>query len=146
MILISHRGNLNGREPEKENNPAYISNAINKGFEVEIDVWLKDNIWYLGHDSPTYEIAFDWLRNKKVWCHAKNIEALNILLKNDIHCFWHQEDDVTLTSCGFMWTYPEKTLTDTSIAVVLEKYSGIPKKCVGICSDYIITYNNNIGD
>ena len=72
----------------------------------------------------------------------KNIEALNKMLKEDIHCFWHQEDDVTLTSCGFMWTYPEKTVTDTSIAVLIKKNSKIPKKVLGICSDYVVTYKN----
>ena len=43
MILISHRGNLEGKQPEQENNPLYIYNALNKGYEVEIDVWYKDN-------------------------------------------------------------------------------------------------------
>ena len=142
MILISHRGNLRGRIPEYENDPSYIEKALKEGFEVEIDVWYKDNEWYLGHDEPTYHINMNWLRNKKLWCHAKNIEALNKMLKEDIHCFWHQEDDVTLTSCGFMWTYPEKTVTDTSIAVLIKKNSKIPKKVLGICSDYVVTYKN----
>ena len=28
MILISHRGNINGPNPEMENNPEYIQKAI----------------------------------------------------------------------------------------------------------------------
>ena len=43
MILISHRGNINGKNPEKENHPDYIWVAIQAGYEVEIDVWFKDN-------------------------------------------------------------------------------------------------------
>ena len=140
MILISHRGNLEGKVSEWENDPNYVNNALDAGYEVEIDVWYKNGKWYLGHDEPTYQIELNYLRNKKLWCHAKNIEALNKMLKEDIHCFWHQEDDVTLTSSGFMWTYPEKQLTDTSICVLPEKNSKIPKKCLGICSDYIINY------
>jgi hypothetical protein len=62
------------------------------------------------------------------------------MLKEDIHCFWHQDDDVTLTSCGFMWTYPGKPLTDTSICVKPEKNFEIPKKVLGICSDYVVNY------
>ena len=71
MILISHRGNLRGRIPKYENNPSYIEKALKEGFDVEIDVWYKDNEWYLGHDEPTYHINMNWLRNKKLWCHAK---------------------------------------------------------------------------
>ena len=142
MILISHRGNLEGKQPEQENNPLYIYNALNKGYEVEIDVWYKDNEFYLGHDEPTYHINLNWLRDKKLWCHAKNIEALNVMLDNDIHCFWHQEDDVTLTSCGFIWTYPGQKLTDKSICVLPEKNNEIPKKALGICSDCIVNYKH----
>jgi len=140
MILISHRGNINGRISEMENNPTYIYNALNKEFEVEIDVWYKDGGWYLGHDKPEYHINLDYLRNKKLWCHAKNIEALTLMLENNIHCFWHQEDDVTLTSCGFIWTFPGRKLTEKSICVLPEKIDEIPKDCIGICSDYIEKY------
>ena len=142
MILISHRGNLKGKVPEYENDPGYIDEALNKGYEVEIDVWYKDEEWYLGHDEPRYGINLEYLKHDKFWCHAKNIEALNKMLERDIHCFWHQEDDVTLTSKGYMWTYPGKELTHKSIAVLPEINNDIPKKCLGICSDYIVNYKN----
>ena len=141
MILISHRGNLNGKDIENENNPLYIDRALGKGYDVEIDVWYENGKWYLGHDKPQYEIELDYLRNKKLWCHAKNIETLNLMLDDDIHCFWHQEDDVTLTSCGFIWTYPGKKLTEKSICVLPEKNNEIPKKAFGICSDYVVYYS-----
>ena len=135
MILISHRGNLNGKDVDNENNPLYIDRALGKGYDVEIDVWYENGKWYLGHDKPQYEIELDYLRNKKLWCHAKNIEGLNSMLEDEIHCFWHQEDDVTLTSKGYMWTYPGKTLTTNSIAVLPEEE--IKDNIAGICSDYI---------
>ena len=140
MILISHRGNIDGKRETFENHPSYIKMALGKGFDVEIDVWCENDKWYLGHDKPQYEIDLDYLRNKKFWCHAKNIETLNKMLKEDIHCFWHQEDDVTLTSKGYMWTYPGKSLTDKSICVLPEKNNEKPKKCLGICSDYVVNY------
>ena len=62
------------------------------------------------------------------------------MLDYDIHCFWHQEDDVTLTSCGFMWTYPGQKLTNKSICVLPEKSNDSFNDCLGICSDYIINY------
>ena len=56
MILISHRGNVDGPNPEKENHPSYIDMTIKAGYNVEIDVWYIDNNWYLGHDAPQYII------------------------------------------------------------------------------------------
>jgi len=145
MILISHRGNINGRISENENNPLYIERALHRGFEVEIDVWYKDNRWYLGHDKPQYEIDLDYLKNSKFWCHAKNIESLNMMLTySDIHCFWHQEDDVTLTSRNIIWTYPDKQLTENSICVLPEKNNQTIKKCLGICSDYVVNYKESL--
>lgn len=142
MILISHRGNLNGINREKENSPEYINKALSHGFHVEIDVWYKDNKWYLGHDEPQYEVDLEYLKNDRFWCHAKNIDALYFMWRNMIHCFWHQEDDVTLTSKGYMWTYPGKQLTEQSICVLPEKNNQIPKKALGICSDFVLYYKN----
>jgi hypothetical protein len=51
MILISHRGNINGKQPSKENHPLYIFEAIKQGFQVEIDVWFIDGKFKLGHDN-----------------------------------------------------------------------------------------------
>ena len=51
MKLISHRGNIDGRRPDLENNPDYILKAIDKGYDCEIDVWLLKNTIYLGHDK-----------------------------------------------------------------------------------------------
>ena len=36
MILISHRGNINGKKPHLENQPNYIDNAINETERKEI--------------------------------------------------------------------------------------------------------------
>jgi hypothetical protein len=38
MYLISHRGNINGIQKSKENDPNYINKAIESGFDVEVDV------------------------------------------------------------------------------------------------------------
>ena len=145
MILISHRGNINGRNELRENSIEYISEALNSGFDVEIDVWYKDGEWFLGHNGPENYVVLDFLKNDKLWCHAKNIEALNRMLKNNINCFWHQEDDVTLTSNGYIWTYPGKELTEKSIVVMPEKYlekwwKYDFKDLSGICSDHIGSY------
>ena len=117
-----------------------------RGYDVEIDVWYEGDGWYLGHDEPKYKTDLNYLKNDKLWCHAKNIEALNKMSSHsDIHCFWHQEDDVTLTSRNFLWTYSGKKLTENSVAVLPELNNDnaltmLPKKLIGICSDYIVNY------
>jgi len=58
------------------------------------------------------------------------------MMKDNIHCFWHQEDDVTLTSKGYLWTYSGKELTENSIAVLPEKKPDV--EVAGICSDYVV--------
>lgn len=137
MINISHRGNISGPNPERENHPTYILEAA-ENFDVEIDVWFVNNKFYLGHDQPQYEIALEFLQNYRFWVHCKNIEGLPKLLQKGIHCFWHQTDDVTLTSQGYIWTYPGKQLVEGSIAMIFDRdISTIKNKCAGICSDFI---------
>jgi hypothetical protein len=63
------------------------------------------------------------------------------LEKTNAHYFWHQEDDYTITSKGFIWTYPGKKLFLKSICVLPEKFNYEKIKCTGICSDFIEKYN-----
>lgn len=145
MKFIAHRGNTNGPQADYENNPLYVKNALSRGFDVEIDVWYEKNNFYLGHDSPKFLLLEESLLvDDHVWCHAKSLEALEKLLANkSSNCFWHQTDDYTLTSKGFIWTYPEKRLTKNSICVTNEKiltkesYKKIEDISFGICSDYV---------
>lgn len=138
MKIISHRGNVNGSNIKLENRPDYVENAIILGFDVEVDVWVVGDSVYLGHDNPMYEIDIDFLKNKEIWCHAKNEESLSLMLDCDINCFWHQKDNFTLTSKGFVWCYPG-FFHPKGVTVIREspsictKYS---KKIYGICTDF----------
>lgn len=145
MILISHRGNINGRMQHWENDPNYIDLAISKGYDVEVDIWYKDDILWLGHDKPHYGIDLKWFidRKSKLWIHCKNVDSLFYLknINQDFNYFWHQEDDVTITSKGFFWTYPGKQLTKNSIAVMpeIKQFENLDIS-IGICSDFIENY------
>ena len=143
MIYISHRGNLEGKQENNENNPDYIMQAIKQGFDVETDVWFDKTNFYLGHDEPTYKINSDFLLNKNLWCHAKNFDALDELSKINAHYFWHQEDDYTLTSKGIVWVYPGKLLSKNSICVMPELSNYQSLECLGICSDLIKNYKDD---
>lgn len=141
MLIISHRGNLHGRDKGKENHPDYILQAIEYGFDVEVDVWLKNNNLFLGHDKPQYKINLKFLKNKKLWCHAKNFEAFSLLFKEKIHVFWHEKDKFTLTSKNIIWCYPNNYMPG-GITVCL-KYKQVPSFIKGVCTDYPKTFKTN---
>ena len=71
-----------GPNPEMENNPLYIDRALEKGYDVEVDIrgsfYTK---FYLGHDEQQYMVSPEWLfeRAGKLWLHAKDIQALHSL-------------------------------------------------------------------
>lgn len=140
MILISHRGNINGRIIDRENRPDYVEDTIRLGFDVEVDVWFKDGEFYLGHDEPQYEVDYKFLINEKLWCHAKNIDAVLEMKKYVIHYFWHEEDTIALTSKNYIWAYPGKQPIKRSIAVMPELHNDDISQCIGVCSDYILKY------
>jgi hypothetical protein len=144
MILIAHRGNIDGQFESYENEPNYIDKALKKGYDVEIDIWIIEGNFYLGHDKPQYGITLEWLdkRKNELWIHCKNIEAMEWFnsLFGTYNYFWHQEDTLTLTSKGYIWAYPGKQPIKNSIAVMPEIYNDDLSKCLGICSDYIQNY------
>jgi hypothetical protein len=137
---ISHRGNIYGPDSDNENTPSQILLAIQKGFDVEIDFWSEDNRLFLGHDYPQHEIPIDFLRDNKdrLWIHCKNLEALESLkhFLPDSNFFWHQSDDFTLTSQGYIWTYPGKEVTEHSVIVDLTDSPKATASAFGICTDY----------
>jgi len=142
MILISHRGNINGKIIEAENRPDYIDDTIRLGYDVEIDLWVVDGKIYLGHDIFQYEINDEWLNERidKLWIHCKNVESLNWIKNTSLHYFWHENDTLTLTSKNYIWVYPGKQPIVGSIAVMPEIFNDDVSNCLGICSDFIQNY------
>ena len=139
MKYISHRGNLTGVNSSRENSPDYIKEALDAGFDVEVDVWYVDGKFMLGHDAPTYKTDVEFLLDSRLWCHAKNPEALEKMLGFGIHCFWHENDERTLTSQGYVWTYPYKELVKKSVVVILDKELdyGYVSGAVAVCGDWV---------
>jgi hypothetical protein len=127
-----------------ENHPDHIREALNAGFDVEIDVWVIDRSIVFGHDEPTYQASIVDL-NKRCWIHCKNLEALKYfggIEMNETNAFWHENDDFTLTNKKYIWTNIGKELTTRSIMVMPEVsdetlQNTIDVNCAGICSDWI---------
>lgn len=141
MIKIAHRGNLSGPS-HRENQPSYIAEALAAGYEVEVDLWLVSDRLWLGHDGPQYLITEDFLLEigHAAWIHCKNLEALNFLttIYSQLNYFWHQEDDYTLTSQRYIWTYPGKAVTSNAVIVDcdLENLDEYKNNILGVCTDY----------
>lgn len=144
MLYIAHRGNLSGPNPSRENQPSYIQEALNEGYNVEFDLWLIKDTFYLGHDKPEYIINYEFLLNTNMWIHCKNLAALDeLILEPDINCFYHNTDSFTLTSKVYIWTYPniKNKITQNSIAVLPEHVKNWDiSKAAGLCTDYVLSY------
>lgn len=145
MKLISHRGNISGPNPERENHPEYIFEALQAGYDVEIDVWFINGKFILGHDEPQHEFPFELIDQHypKLWIHCKNMDALSTLNMLDqngdkVNYFMHENDLGVLTSKGYIWS---TNLFDRGILVMPEVFNKEPnEKTLGVCSDYIEKY------
>lgn len=149
MIYYSHRGNLEGSNPQRENSPEYIDEAIQAGFSVEVDVHVIGESIFLGHDFPQYQIDRSYLDNRKydLLLHAKNFLAAKMLATTDLHYFFHSTDKYTLTSKGLIWVHDlSLDVDDISYIqsrcvvplITLELIKAFNKKTIfGICSDFI---------
>jgi hypothetical protein len=153
MKIIAHRGNLDGANSLRENSLDYIDEAIQSGFDVEIDIREDDGL-FLGHDDPQYHVTFDWLirRKNKLWIHCKNVEALNFFSETSFNYFWHENDQYTLTSKSIGWVYPGKHAYKNSIIVLPEITSYFcydyikNNKFYGICTDFCQKYKKMISE
>jgi hypothetical protein len=153
MKIISHRGNLKGRLPEKENRPSYIDCAIQLGYDVEIDLRYTNNKLYLGHDTADYEVSKEWidLRKNFLWIHCKDVEsAYQIATIPDIKCFCHTADPFVIVSGGYVWVHDLTTTTPNSIIPLMDLEEAMNytkyKDVYGICSDYPLSIQYKINN
>lgn len=146
MRLIAHRGNVNGPDRSAENSLDYIDTAIGLAYDVEVDLRRKSGEFYLGHDGPEHHVLMEWLveRKNNLWIHCKDFASLEFLSECDVdfNYFWHDTDDHTLTSKGYIWSYPGQPHSSNSIVVLPENietfnFSDCDYDCYGICSDYV---------
>jgi hypothetical protein len=147
MRFIAHRGNIDGPNADEENNPLYLKEAMKMGYDVEVDLQYSNGTWYLGHDDPRYEIDLDFLIDRKVWVHCKTLDTLMELRKTScaqlgvVHYFWHQRDDVTITSKGWAWAYPGIRIAgEMTVACLPELNDTDISGFKAVCTDYVNRY------
>jgi hypothetical protein len=147
MILISHRGNIDGIDIARENSQSYIQEAIDLGYDVEIDVHYINNKFWLGHDYPDYEVELKWLLERKnnLWIHCKNFGALSELIRTELRIFYHLKEDYTIISDGHIWAHNLDHIDDQCIIPLIDENDILewaPTPVHGICSDYIGLLND----
>jgi len=145
MIVISHRGNLTGIDKKRENNPYYIDECIELGFDVEIDLRVKNDNLYLGHDNAEYKIYLEWLLERKnnLWVHVKEYDALIKILgyKDKIRFFCHESDRYTLLSNGLVWCHDLDNHMNKNCIIPLLSYEQVcayeQNDFYAVCTDYV---------
>jgi hypothetical protein len=145
MRLISHRGNISGIQTEYENRPSYIETAINLGYDVKIDIHVKDNKLFLGSTEPQYQMDIDWLEkhHTKLWLQCKDIsviEKFNMLDNRGayLNYFWRENDSIILTSKNYLLSYNQ--IIKGGIAMLPENNDDDITFYYGVCSDVIQKY------
>lgn len=168
MQIISHRGNLNGPNPETENTVEAITKALDKGFDVEIDVWYLGDKFWLGHDCPQRSFTLDmldgWSKKGSVYVHCKNLWAMQYYMEDygfkfrPVFPFMHDYDQAVLLHNGYIWVHPnalgsvDNRMLKRCIAVSPDaktiKYQididFSLEKWYGVCTDYPEEVRNNL--
>lgn len=143
MLFIAHRGLIAGPDVNLENRPQQVEYALGMGYHAEVDVWLIDGKFYLGHDHADYQVDLSFLSHPHIVAHAKNVQALDALLASNIHCFWHDKDMFTLTSQGWVWAYPNAPMSSSKVVCVMPEFykvQPILNTYFAVCSDYVVKY------
>jgi hypothetical protein len=151
MKIISHRGNLNGSDADRENSPKAVDAAIALGFEVEVDLRMSiGGKLYLGHDRPQYIISADWLaaRAGVIWVHMKDPNVLSLIEALGLNYFCHDNDPYVVTSMGNLWVHPDSDYVAGGVMVLPEKgnvsFRDIKIEYSAICTDYPILFKDEI--
>ena len=152
MRIISHRGNIIGPVPEKENRPSYVDIAIQLGYDVEVDLRYFDSHFWLGHDKCQYKISYEWmvLRKNKIWFHCKDQESATKLLDFDVEFqfFCHSVDNFVLTSTFHLWVHDLTKKINNKCIIPLLSMDDIKSYKItdefGVCTDYVKYLKNEI--
>ena len=146
MRFIAHRGNLEGPKPGLENTVDYLQTAFDECYGIEVDLQTVNGVLYLGHDNPQEIVTHTvWklLEKPGVYCHAKDLQSLALLITHNCETFYHTNEDIVFTSKGKIWCYPGIYHPDIQNSIWLDCHQPIPsyihKTCYAVCGDNINT-------
>jgi hypothetical protein len=141
-LKIAHRGLTDGPNHSSENSIETIRERCKKGLASEIDIWWKDNAFWIGHDSPREPVSLEFLCSDYLWIHAKHMESFYELqrISNEqglgLRIFYHTDEDYVLTTHGDTIIYPGLDDVDGWTYMMPEMCTIRPSKASAICSDF----------
>jgi hypothetical protein len=139
MLLLSNRGNLNGPS-DYANQPVYLQKAIDQGFLIKTDLWVFPKLFATGTDSPLYPISGDLLKNALV--EARNLNALEFLLKSGLHGFYRGNSDIVFSSKGHLISFGP--WMQQAIIMNPEDHTfELLLKSAGVCTDFAANFTGN---
>lgn len=141
--IYAHRGNIDGPENPLENTVELAEKALGMGYGVELDVWFKNDCFFLGHDQPKQKVSKQYLINNNFLIHCKNYQAFRELYLNpNIHCFYHNDEPFTLTNLGKCLVHEKivENFNHNDIVVDLNSRK-ITDKAYGVITDYPNLYS-----
>lgn len=119
-IIISHLGNIDGRNPERENTLPYIRETLNAGWHVCVRVQYRNDAFILPHAAGWSLAPPALLSTQRVWCCTDDADSMDALCGINAHAFFISDNMPTLTTAQFIWTLPPHRLACRSIAVFPE--------------------------
>lgn len=119
-IIISHLGNIAGRQPKQENRFKYLKAALDAGWHVCADVVFYQGGFLLPYDGGFNPAPPSFFSNQRVWSRCYNADTLDALCNIGAHAFMDAEHMPTLTSSQFIWTPANRELSPRSIAYLPE--------------------------
>lgn len=140
MLYISNRGNLAGRDPERENSIGYLHNAVDAGYCIKTDLWIIKNRTVTGNEFPVHSINLEKFNKDKMLIRARNLPALLFLLENGYHCFWRESDDVILTNKNFVLSFNNSLIPKSIVMNPEDNVVSEWSNYLGLCSDFISGY------
>jgi hypothetical protein len=142
-IVISHLGNISGRNPERENTLSYIREALDAGWHVCVRVRYANDAFMLPHASGWSIAPPAMLSKQRIWCYTDDAESMDALCGINAHAFFLTENMPTLTTAQFVWTLPPHRLATRSIAAFPELTDAAwleSAEPAGVCSNEPLRY------
>ena len=142
--IISHRGNLSGPDLSRENKEVAISECILLGLDVEIDIWLTNKEFYLGHDQGENLTSENFLikNSEFLWVHCKNTEAFEVAIELNLNAFMHTIEPYVITTKGYYWAFPGMPPLPRETIACMPELSEMKNldKFYGVCTDFVDKY------
>lgn len=139
---IAHRALTAGADHEKENNIQTIRSRCEQGLPSEIDIWVQNGEFWIGHDAPREPVTLEFLTSEFLWIHAKHGEAFYKLqaLSNEmglgLRIFYHTQEHYALTTTGDTIILPGIADVPGFCYMMPEMDTVVPTVAAKICSDF----------